>query len=770
MNHARSLCGLLLCGLSLVCSALELDETEARPGEWGYRPDGGAVSVNPPGISWRPVKGAAVYRLEVAADEGFERVVYAREGLPFSAHCPSATFDAGTYYWRYAAAGEAGERTGWSHVRQFVVPEGAVAFPLPERAELAGRLSQEHPRLFFRPEDVPRLQGLAQGALDERWAGLAARADKLLESPPDASDPPKYPKDVSRQKTPAEWRRIWWGNRGRVISVADGAATLGFVYRLSGDEKYARAARDLLVAMAAWDLNGATNYRYNDEAAMPALYMTSRAYTWAYPALSGEDRAAVVKMMRARGGQAYDHLRKRQHLWRPYASHSNRAWHFLGEVAIAFHGEFPEAAEWLDYAMTVFHTAYPVWSDADGGWHEGAAYWNSYLARFMYWAYVVRSAFDIDVFQRPFFRRAGYYGMYLMPPGARTGGFSDQAILVKSSSIARLMAVLANGARNPHWKWYADQCGGGPGSGYLGFLYAAHAVGLEGKPPDDLPTSTCFRGVGVAVLNTSLLDAADNVQVHFKSSPMGQQSHGYNANNAFLLTLGGHRAFIRSGKRDLHGSPHHRLWMHETRSDNAILVNGQGQRPHSAASCGRITVFETSPTVDVTAGEAGEAYDHLDRWTRRILFFKPHAILIHDVLDAPEPSTFEWLLHAIENPFTIDGQTLTWSGTGGTAQVRFLEPEGLAITQTDQCDPSPDDFNKIPWPEWHLTAQAGDKAAHREFLTLIAVNDAPVGIDHKPGDPTTVELTLPTGPARTELGREGFKMSAPGFERVFPGA
>jgi len=763
MNQRRLLC-VSFCCLTLTAAGLELDESPAAAGEWGYRPEGAAVAVNPPGFSWRPVKGALGYVLQVAADADFKRLAYSREGLRFSAHCPPMPFDAGTYYWRYAATDAEGARTAWSRVRPFVVDADAVAFPLPEHEELVRRMPDDHPRLFFRPQDVPRLRELAQDVLADRYKDLVAHADKILASPPDTTEPPKYPKEVSRAKTPAAWRKIWWGNRRRVVAVADAAANLGFVYRLSGDEKYAYGARDLLVAMTAWDVDGSTNYRYNDEAAMPALYMTSRAYSWAYPALSAEDRAAVVKMMRARGTQAYDSLRRRHHLWRPYSSHHNRSWHFLGELAIAFYGDIPEAAQWLDYAMTVFYTAYPVWSDSDGGWHEGAAYWNSYMGRFMYWAYVARSAFDIDAFQRPFFSRVGYYGMYVMPPGARTGGFADQAILVKSSSIARLMAVFANGARNPHWKWYADQCGGGTGSGYLGFLYAAHAVGLEAKTPTDLPTSVCFRGVGIAVLNSSLVDAAHNVQVHFKSSPMGQQSHGYNANNAFLLTLGGHRAFIRSGKRDLYGSPHHRHWMFETKSDNAILVNGKGQRPHTSTSCGRIVAFETSPTVDVVAGEAGDAYDNLDRWTRRIVFFKPHAVLIHDVLDAPEPSTFEWLLHAIEHPFSIEGQTLTWAGTAGKAVVRLLEPAGLAISQTDQFETPPGDFNKIPWAEWHLTAQAPEKATHREFLTLITVNDANVGVDHEAGDPMTVELTLPDGEAQIEFGRDGFHVRAPGFE------
>ncbi|NIA15534.1 MAG: DUF4962 domain-containing protein [Nitrospiraceae bacterium] len=769
-SSAWMLCLLLavVVGRSLPAGAIELDERPARVGEWGYRPDGTEVGLNPPGFTWRPAKGASSYTLQVARDRAFMDIAYVRDDLLWSAHCPSTPLPEGALYWRYAAVGKNGRQSPWSQTRTFSIAADAVTFPLPTREELAARMPKEHPRLFFRPEDVAEFRELASGPLAVQAADVIKQADRLLASPPDTTEPPKYPKEVTRKKTPDKWRRIWWGNRGRVIAVADGAATLGFAYRLTGDERYGKAARDLLVAMTAWDTEGSTNYRYNDEAAMPALYMPSRAYSWAYPLLSAKDRAAIVKMMRKRGRQCYLHLTHRNHLWQPFASHSNRAWHFLGEVAIAFYDEIPEAPEWLDYAMTILYTAYPVWGDSDGGWHEGTAYWSSYIGRFMYWAYAIDAAFDIDVFERPFFRRLGYYGMYLLPPGSKTGGFGDQAILAKSSSIARLLAVLASGAQNAHWKWYADTCGANVGGGYLGFIYAANAVGLEGAPPTDLPTSTCFKGVGIAVLNSNLMDASNNVQIHFKSSPMGRQSHGYNANNAFLLTLGGQRAFIRSGKRDLHGSPHHRKWMWETKSDNAILVNGVGQVPHVSSATGEIVHFATSDTVDVVVGEAAASYENLDRWTRRIVFFKPYAILIHDLLEAKEPSTFEWLLHAINTPFEIDGQRLEWNGTPGKISVEFLEPQGLKIDQTDKHDVPMADWAKVKWDEWHLCAQAAEKVKQREFLTLLVVNDAAVEAAHKTkGDTTEVVLTLPDGEATVRLGRKTFAVRAPGFDRTF---
>ncbi|MCP4641765.1 MAG: DUF4962 domain-containing protein [bacterium] len=736
-------CVLVILGSILATSAwgIELDEEPAGAGEWGYRPaDGSTPALNPPGFSWRPCEDAAGYVIQIARDQAFDDIVHAVEDVKWSAYCPPAVLPEGTLYWRYAARGAKGKQSGWSRVRSFTVKPDAVPFPKPSVAEQAARMPKEHPRLFFRPEDIDTFRQLSEGPLADRWRDLVRAADSAMGSPPDLTEPPKYPKGTVRKSD--QWRKIWWGNRKRVAAVADRAALLGFVYRISGDEKYALAALDLLLAMTKWDPNGATSFSYNDEAAMPAMYYPARAYTWIRPVLSETDQAAIVEMMRIRGGQAFHRLR--HHLWCPYDSHANRAWHFLGEVAIAFYDDIPEAPEWLDYAMTIFYTAYPVWNDEDGGWHEGTGYWASYNARFMWWAFVMRAAFNVDVFDRPYYHRIGDFGLYTLPPGSERTGFGDQA--TSSNGVRGLMAVLAAGARNPYWRWYADTTGGSVGGSYLGFVFSASSTDLESTPPADLPTSTCFEGVGLAVMNTTLLHAKDNIQIQFKSSPFGTQSHGYNANNSFLLSMAGQRVLLRSGKRDVYGSPHHKDWMWHSRSDNAILVNGESQAKHSRNAVGRITAFETSPTLDAVVGEAGDAYTNLDRWTRRVAFFKPHAILIHDVLEAPEPSTYQLTLHAPGAFEIADGQA-TWSGEPGSIDVRFLQPAPLTITQTDQFEPPPAEWSHIKLNEWHLTAATPDKAANQQLLTVILLNDAPVDIQQDPADPHKLTLALPDGPA-----------------------
>ena len=500
---------------------------------------------------------------------------------------------------------------------------------------------------------------------------------------------------------------------------------------------------------------------------MPLLYYPSRAYTWAYDVFTPEERERVQAVMKVRGQDCFDHLRfRQQHLWRPYASHSNRAWHWLGEVATAFFNEIPEAAEWLDYSMTVFFTCYPVWGGADGGWHEGQAYWVSYLNRFMYWAMVLDSIYDINAFEKPFFKKAGDFGLYTCPPGTKTGAFGDQAIASNSQSIASFMGLMGNAANNPYWKWFSEQHGDVNPDGYFGFLAAAQGQSTVALSPESLPSSKVFRDTGTAVLNTNLMDGANNVQIHFKSSPYGTQSHGYNANNAFLLNLNGERALIRSGKRDIYGSPHHQKWMWQTKSDNAILINGEGQLPHTHQAVGKITHFFTSPSLDVVAGEAAESYRNLDRWCRRILFFKPDVILIHDILRAPEPATYQWLLHA-QAPFELGNREISWAGKPGHLDIHFLKPAALNFSQKDTFDTPPYEW-AFTLEEWHVTAETQKPAAAMDFITLILINNADVKATVEEGDTgAKISLTMPDGTADVLLCDKDFQIHTGSLSEVF---
>jgi len=696
-----------------------VDDSPPGPGEWGFRPPDGRLSaVNPPGFVWRPQKRAVAYAMQVATDREFSKVVHEVGGLTLYCHCPSKPLGVGTYFWRFQFTAEAGETSEWSTVRSFTVDASSRPFPLPERDDLLARIPAGHPRLFLRPEDVATYRELAQGRLKPERDAIVAQCEKLLQSPVDVSEPLKYQENEKRGVNDDAWRKRWWGNRQRVESVCNGAATLAFAWMLSGDERFAQESRRLMLAACAWDVNGATNRAYNDEAGMPFLWGTARAYTWLHDYLSEEDRQKVRDCMAARGDEAYRSLVRKQHLWRPYDSHANRLWHKLGEVGTAFYGEVEGADEWVWFAMNVFYNSYPVWNDEAGGWHEGLAYWNGYQSKVTWWLALMESIYGLDGYRKPFFANAGNFPLYVSPPGESLGGFGDLTLGITAKSCSPTVSIFARMARNPYWEWYVAGSGGSelPG-GYIGFIYGTTEPTAPAEPRD-LPSSALFPGVGVAALHNDLAERENDVLFMLKSSPMGTQSHGYDSQNAFLLSVAGDPVFVYTGWRDLYGSPHHQNWMWETKSQNCILVNGQGQKKHSNLPLGEITQFATSKHFDYVVGEAAPAYEgRLARFTRAALFIKPHALVLFDVVEAPTPSTFQWLVHA-RTEMRIEGQTIRAGGLGsGAAVLQLLAPQGLQITQTNQFDPPPQDWVKLE--QWHLQAATTQPATAATFISVI---------------------------------------------------
>ena len=178
--------------------AIELDQSPAVTGEWGYRPAPEATpAVNPPGFTWRPCPDAAAYHLQVAADETFETIAYEKRDISWSAHCPPVTFAPGGYYWRYAALDKADQRTEWSTVRAFTVNAEAVAFPLPPTTDHRAHAPDHPPVLSLRRPSRLALPAVS-GAPTTRSRKIRGRA---MANPPDTSEPPLYPEGTKPSAT-----------------------------------------------------------------------------------------------------------------------------------------------------------------------------------------------------------------------------------------------------------------------------------------------------------------------------------------------------------------------------------------------------------------------------------------------------------------------------------------------------------------------------------------------------------------------------------------
>jgi hypothetical protein len=379
----------------------QLPDRPPRPDEWGYRPpDGATVPLNPPPLSWVHEATAVSYELEWAGNPEFRNSTRVN-GIPWSVYTHHSPLAPGKYWWRYRIIGKDGKPSPWSQARSFTVPADAVPFPQPTLEELKRRVPKDHPRLFVTSKDLPRLREWARGGGRAAWEQLVARAEQLHNA-----EPTPEPAVRASASDPAT-RQFWWSNREQTIRALQEAEILSFAWLLTRDPRYGDAARRFTLKLAAWDPDGPTNFQLNCEAAKPMLHRLARAYDWAWPLFSEQERARIRAVLLRRALDAWNSGEVRQgagHLNQPYNSHGNRTWHKLAENAIATLGETPESDRFLEYAVTKFFAAYPVWSDDDGGWHEGLAYFAGYMSKIAWWMEVARVALGIDGFKKTVLR------------------------------------------------------------------------------------------------------------------------------------------------------------------------------------------------------------------------------------------------------------------------------------------------------------------------------------------------------------------------------
>lgn len=769
----RSLAGVAVFLLALNgLAALPLDQRPAKPDEWGYRPaDGAVVRLNPPTFTWIAPANAATYSVQWSTDRSFpENATTTVEEVTWPTYTHHAAVTPGAYFWRYRLADKKGQVSEWSVVRRLEVPADAATLPMPTLAEQRAKLPKAHPRLFMRPEDLPRLRELAKGREAQAFASIRKAADGFIKSGP---TPEPEHKGSAREKDNAELVKFWWPNRERSEKVCGEAEAIAFVYLITGEKKYGEAARRWVLHIASWDPKGTTNFGLNCEAGKPLLHRPARAYDWAWDMFTAEDRAKIQAAFRERVLDAWNSGEVQQgvgHLQRPYNSHGNRVWHKIAEAGIAFHDEIPEAPQWLDYAVNKFFACYPVWADEDGGWHEGVSYWSGYQSKAVWWLQVAQSALGIDGLKKPFFAQVGDYPLYIAPPNSPNAGFGDLSYrpLTAPSFLEyhlRARATSGDGGHAGYWRWWAEEKDMPKNTGFLGFLYRANLPEMAAaKAPVDLPQSKIFHGIGVASLHTTLLDSRDDVHFLFKSSSYGSQSHGHNPQNSFQLNAYGEPLLVAPGYRDLHGSKFHYQYVHQTRSNNAVLVNGEGQLLHSVVAKGAIVREQLTPDYDYIGGDATVAYGgRLQKAWRHTVFVKgvQSFVILYDELIAPKPAKFQFMLHGLK-AFTVDSSAarLRIEQPKAGLEVAFLSPVPVAFQQTDGFNPPP--TKEFP-NHWHVETSTTEACKELGMVTVLVPHRAgkqPVWqakrTDEKSGA-VAIEVTL-------EGRRHTFRFPKPGTD------
>ncbi len=601
----------------------------------------------------------------------------------------------------------------------------AASLTIGPLEEVRAHIPAEHPRLFVRPESLDEFRAKQSRSMmagivwrNIRTQAMISAVRELPPEPPDARPGGVF--DV------VAWRA------GITIAsqILNDLHSMAFAFLMTGDEQYGRPAKELLLHVASWDPYGTSGRAKNDEVSMRLLYGLSRAYDWLHPLLNEEERALVQGSMRERGNDVYLTMRRIGFEETLRNNHLVRSMGFLGEAALAFMGELPEAEVWFDYIVSLFVVKYPPWGGDEGGWSQGVSYWQSYVSWVLEFLDAFKIATGVDLYEKPFFRNTGYFKLYAHPPGSKIGAFGDHSDSPPNEASARVLSHFATVYSDPALQWYAAEISGLgripvlPLNNFIAYVRVPESAEDMVSPelPPTLPQSRLFSDVGWALMNVDMADWENNVHVKFKSSPYGSFNHSHAEQNSFIIEAYGSPLAISSGYYPWYGSPHHATWTWESRSKNTILVDGEGQGVQSFEAKGSIVEARFGHHFDYVLGDATPSYEgRLDRYWRHVWFVKPNLILVYDELEAEGAHSYDWLLHS-EQAMELDEANRRLRVPAETAHmwVSFVTPAELTFSETDQFTVRPEDRDADKPNQWHFTASTATDDGRGRFLTVLA--------------------------------------------------
>ena len=701
-----------------------------------YAPDQHSEIVeNPPRFTWLPeVDDDARFMLKISGPSG-EQVF---SNIAINYFTPPKVLAPGDYTWRYAVCAGGEQKSVWSTERRFTMSEGLAETPLLPRGERFDAVPQSHPRLWLDGKKIGAFRNALADDPDHcGWQTFIEKSVKPWTDKAPIPEPAGYP---NNKRVAPIWRQTYIDLQELIYAIRH-QAVAGEILE---DAAMIANAKAWLLEAASWDPDGVTSRAYTDEWAYRVNLGLAWGYDWLYNHLTDDERATVRAALLARTRQVAEHAIDNARISTfPYDSHAVRSVSLvLVPACLALLGDEPEAEDWLNFSIEFLWTVYSPWGDGDGGWAEGTNYWMMGIAYLIDAANTLRSATGLDLFQRPFLQRTGDFPLYCKAPSTRRATFGDDSTLGDTPGIktAYNMRQFAGVTGNPAYQWYFEEVvKNDPGTemafynwgwwdlSFDELIFRHDFQPVAAAPPTDRMRH--FKGIGWVGIQTQPEDPDKHVQFVFKSSRLGAISHSHGDQNAFCMAAYGEDLAIQSGYYVAFGSTMHMDWRRQTRSKNAILINGKGQyagkdKPMALASSGRIVEATDKEDHIFIRGDATAAYQSLSPEVtlaqRDVYFVDNSYFVIVDTVDADEPVTIDWLLHTNE-PMDLGSNTFRYTGERAGFYGKFLWSEAGPPT-LDQITGFPGvdekDYEGLP-VSTHL--KASFPAANRHRIAALIV-------------------------------------------------
>jgi len=555
-----------------------------------------------------------------------------------------------------------------------------------------------HPRVYFTDAELSALRTKVHGVDKAEWAVVLKdiRATKVVAPPP-----------------PAEVRRAQ-------NEVAMGIVEAAFAYKMDGDAKYLKAAKDYMDAAVSYEVWGYSFNKPNtDLAAGHLLYGLGTGYDLLYNDLTPAERDRYREKIAKQGHIMYEWWKSKPGRTISYSqNHTFIPMAGLGIAAYAVYGEVPEAAEWAKVSRAIFDRVLETYSH-DGYYYEGAEYWIFSTPWLIHYVDAQKHVTGEDLFDRPGFRKMHLYAAHsLLPGGDESFDFGDVYdgpvtrskqgedydrshpeghYLTNYNVLYDLAARFHDGEIQGVADWMKNTLGQRNAEEWWSVVWRDSS--LKGTSIEKLPTWHRFEDVDVVFWRTDWGPKA--TAVAFKCGPPEghgtlaltekypdwhlEDGHVHPDVNSFILYAKGQ---YLTGDSGYAGTP-------KTVEHNTLLVDGHGQGaegthdvwggiPYAQLNKTRLVSVKADAKGFEFVGEGAPVYDSRLGLTKfeRTLTYANGKLTVSDAIASSTAHVFSEAMHS-DTSIRPDGGGYVFPVGDASLHVSLLEPKD-AVGKVDK--------------------------------------------------------------------------------------
>ncbi|MWW25456.1 DUF4962 domain-containing protein [Algibacter wandonensis] len=455
---------------------------------------------------------------------------------------------------------------------------------------------------------------------------------------------------------------------------ADNCQVLGLAYRMTGDEKYAKTIKKILIDYTSKDTWEGANLLNRTPAWKGGLntshtsFFVSIGFDCIYNYLTKKERKDIAENLVRVGIQpALDDWLLPNSNFHTFDTMGHNWWsacvYMAGFSSLAIRNEVPDAKNWVNdiaqtatefvnYSGSVLQNKPPTF-DQDGGFYESINYASYGISQYLLFRFALQSALpntkqvDLPILDKigDFFIQTTYYVEEGKPMSVN---FGDSFINKTGNACLTLLWQL--GYKKNDYAWYINQTSAGNDKEGLQ-LDTPNGLVLHPKLPEiasnyapKLATSHLFKDMGWATMRNSWDKNATMLAV--KSGFTWNHTHA--DAGSYILFHNGKNLIIDSGNAS-YGNPLYTQYYCQSEAHNVVLFNGKGQNrkdPYFGVSNpGSLhNLIEGDNFKYILANATGPYAQTLARNYRNFIWVGDVILVIDDLL-AHKPGKFEWLLH-----------------------------------------------------------------------------------------------------------------------------